>query len=353
MRNALDIVSNRAKTIMADVPAANAADAAAELAALKSGLQDFLVVVQNKDRQEVPVAQQRLLGLVGNVEEDMVGAFPFEVPAEYDALPQLRGRATVEMTLRLKAGKSGDPSNKTAVLTAVLDGYNAPVSAGAFADLVQRKFYDGMEIQRSDGFVVQSGDPGDGKVGFSAGGKLRTVPLEIKMAGDKAPLYEETVEEAGRFKDDVALPFNAYGTMALARGEFDDNSASSQFFMLLKESDLTPSGTNILDGRYAVFGYVVDGQVCGGVWGGEGFRQWGGRLRRWRVALRACTRVPAARLPAACRQEQLRDVKVGDTIESVRILKGAELLKTPKGPPPAPEPEPAAAEPAAEAPASS
>jgi len=33
-------------------------------------------------------------------------------------------------------------------LTIVLDGLNAPVSAGMFLDLVERGFYDGMEIQR-------------------------------------------------------------------------------------------------------------------------------------------------------------------------------------------------------------
>lgn len=30
------------------------------------------------------------------------------------------------------------------------------------------------------------------------------------------------------------LPFNAFGTMAIAREEFDSNSGSSQFFWLLK-----------------------------------------------------------------------------------------------------------------------
>ncbi len=45
------------------------------------------------------------------------------------------------------------------VLTIVLDGYNAPVSAGSFLDLVERGFYNGMDIQRADGFVVQTGDP--------------------------------------------------------------------------------------------------------------------------------------------------------------------------------------------------
>jgi hypothetical protein len=72
-------------------------------------------------------------------------------------------------------------------------------------------------------------------------------------------------------------------------------SASSQVFFLLKESELTPSGANLLDGRYAVFGYAVSGQDylglmkvggCGGGGGGGGggalstggnaISQWGG-----------------------------------------------------------------------------
>jgi cyclophilin family peptidyl-prolyl cis-trans isomerase len=52
------------------------------------------------------------------------------------------------------------------VMNIVLDGYNAPVSAGNFADLVLRKFYDGMEVQRADGFVVQTGDPEGPADGF-------------------------------------------------------------------------------------------------------------------------------------------------------------------------------------------
>ena len=80
------------------------------------------------------------------------------------------------------------------------------------------------------------------------------------------------------------MPFNAFGTMAMARREAEPNSASSQFFFLLKESELTPSGTNILDGRYAVFGYVVDGQ------------------------------------------ELLREMKAGDKILSIKIVDGAENL---------------------------
>ena len=87
---------------------------------------------------------------------------------------------------------------------------------------------------------------------------VRRIPLEIKAAKDKEPIYEDSFEDLGRPNDQPALPFNAFGTMAWARNEFDNNSASSQVFWLLKESELTPSGANLLDGRYAVFGYIVD-----------------------------------------------------------------------------------------------
>ena len=38
----------------------------------------------------------------------------------------------------------------------------------------------------------------------------------------------------GSFRESPVLPFNAYGTLAIAREEFDANSGSSQFFWLLK-----------------------------------------------------------------------------------------------------------------------
>jgi cyclophilin family peptidyl-prolyl cis-trans isomerase len=115
----------------------------------------------------------------------------------------------------------------------------------------------------------------------------RTIPLEIMASKDKSgvPVYEFTFEDVGRYRDEPVLPFNAFGTLAMARREAEPNSASSQFFFLLKESELTPSGTNILDGRYAVFGYVVEGQ------------------------------------------ELLREIKAGDVIKSVRIVDGSENLK--------------------------
>ena len=59
----------------------------------------------------------------------------------------------------------------------VLDGYNAPVSAGSFMDLVNKKFYDGMDIQRADGFVVQFGDPEGPAEGYEVNGAAASHPL--------------------------------------------------------------------------------------------------------------------------------------------------------------------------------
>jgi cyclophilin family peptidyl-prolyl cis-trans isomerase len=99
---------------------------------------------------------------------------------------------------------------------------------------------------------------GDGRPhAVTVAGSCR-IPLEIRVPNEKVPIYEVTLEDLGRPNEQPILPFNAFGTMAWARSEFDNNSASSQVFWLLKESELTPSGANLLDGRYAVFGYVVD-----------------------------------------------------------------------------------------------
>lgn len=69
--------------------------------------------------------------------------------------------------------------------------------------------------------------------------------------------------------------------------EFDNDSGSSQVFWLLKESELTPSSANILDGRYTVFGYVTENQ------------------------------------------DLLADLKVGDVIDSIRVIQGLDNLANP------------------------
>jgi peptidylprolyl isomerase len=145
----------------------------------------------------------------------------------------------------------------------VVDGYNAPVTAGNFVDLVDRGFYDGLPFIRSEeSYVLQTGDPEGKEVGFidPATGKYRNVPLEVLVRGEKEPIYGITLEDAGRYSDEPVLPFSAFGTVAMARAEAEPDSASSQFFFFLFEPELTPAGRNLLDGRYAVFGYMIEGK---------------------------------------------------------------------------------------------
>ncbi|RWV83630.1 hypothetical protein GW17_00054733 [Ensete ventricosum] len=204
---------------------------------LAVGMQELQQIVEQRDRDAVAPKQKELLQYVGGVEEDMVDGFPYEVPEEYSNMPLLKGRATVDMKVKVK----DNPIVEDCVFRIVLDGYNAPVTAGNFLDLVERHFYDGMEIQRADGFVVQTGDPEGPAEGFidPSTEKVRTIPLEIMVIGDKTPIYGETLEpnlhylnpifqELGRYKAQTRLPFNAFGTMAMAR-----DVSHSQILLLL------------------------------------------------------------------------------------------------------------------------
>lgn len=285
IRSATATLDREANSITAAFAPEHAADGKAALEKLKTGLVEFKALVDGEDKQEVPIKQQEVLGYVGLVEEAMVKGFPFQVPSAYANLPQLKGRATVEM--KINFAETRENGSRGGVMTIVADGYNAPVSAGDFVDLVSKGFYNGMEIQRSDGFVVQTGKPDGDSQGYEVGGAVRRIPFEVMVEGDKVPVYEETLEDNGRFNEQPRLPFNAFGTMALAREEFDANSGSSQFFWLLKESELTPTGSNLLDGRYAVFGYVTDNS------------------------------------------DLLKNMQVGDKIEYAKVIDGAENLVAP------------------------
>ncbi|MCS6936846.1 MAG: peptidylprolyl isomerase [Candidatus Bipolaricaulota bacterium] len=102
----------------------------------------------------------------------------------------------------------------------------APITAQNFIDLVKRDFYKEMIFHRVvANFVIQTGDP----TGTGRGGSDKTIPLEIHPE----------------------LRHDSAGVVGMARGP-DPNSASSQFYITLR-------ATPHLDGRYAVFGKVIEG----------------------------------------------------------------------------------------------
>ncbi|KAJ1482222.1 cyclophilin type peptidyl-prolyl cis-trans isomerase/CLD-domain-containing protein [Baffinella frigidus] len=206
-----------------------------------------------------------------------------------DPLAKFDVDGTVYDKVVLKVVKKADPLAKfdvdgtvydKVVLKMVLDGYTAPITSGRFLNLVEKGFYNNMMVQRSDGFVIQTGDPNFEQEDLPHGlvddkGAVTTIPLEVFAEEDVMPTYGVTLEDDGRPLSQPKLPFSVYGTLAMARSEDNANDGSSQlamarsednandgssqFFFLLFDPELTTAGRNLMDGRFATFGYVVDG----------------------------------------------------------------------------------------------
>lgn len=196
-------------------------------------------------------------------------ASPNSLEAALAKYVQLKGTATV--ALKLKSG----------TVKIELDGTNAPLTAGNFADLVKRGLYNGLTFHRvvkdPTPFVAQGGDPlGNGTGNFvdPVTSQTRYIPLEILPDGEKQPVYGEILPPTQKPK----LRHNK-GAIAMARSQ-SPNSASCQFYIALDD-------IYFLDGSYAVFGYVTDGM------------------------------------------ELVEKIQVGDRIESITITQGEENIKQP------------------------
>ena len=106
----------------------------------------------------------------------------------------------------------------------------APQTVKNFVSLVSEGFYDGLIFHRViPGFMIQGGDPN----GTGMGGSKQNIPGEFSANG---------------FKNDLK---HDRGVISMARTS-DPNSASSQFFIVVKAS-------SHLDGQYAAFGKVTEG----------------------------------------------------------------------------------------------
>lgn len=249
VRRCQSLLSGRRSDILKEF-GSDSEQAGALLEQLEGQLQSLASSVEEQDRETFLARRRQALGSIGAAEALLVGPFPFEIPAAFDALPRLLGRATVEI------------ETTKGPLVAVVDGYNAPLTAGAFVDLVQKGFYDGLPFTRAEDFyVLQTGDPTGPADGYVDPGtkQQRRVPLEIKIPGEPAPFYNQTFEDLGRYKATPELPFATLGTLGWAHSDERLDDGSSQFFFFLYEAELTPAGLNLVDGRYAAFGYVVDG----------------------------------------------------------------------------------------------
>ncbi|MEM9155026.1 MAG: peptidylprolyl isomerase [Cyanobacteria bacterium P01_F01_bin.33] len=200
------------------------------------------------------------------------------VPPEYADRPQLSGTAILTMTVVTEATGEG-------TVTLELNGDLAPLTAGNFVDLVQKGFYDGLTFHRVVNdpvpFVVQGGDPlGNGTGGYTDSVSLRKreIPLEITVDGEDKPRYNTLLDQA-QITQPPALPHRR-AALAMARSQAP-NSASSQFYITLSDQP-------VLDGRYAVFGYITEGM------------------------------------------DVVDAIQVGDTIGAIKVIEGADNLFVPE-----------------------
>ncbi len=101
----------------------------------------------------------------------------------------------------------------------------APKHVARIKELVRQKFYDGLTFHRViDGFMAQTGDPD----GNGTGGSGQNIPAEFTK-------FERFYR----------------GTVGMARAQ-NPNSADSQFFITYAPSEW-------LDGKYTIWGEVIDG----------------------------------------------------------------------------------------------
>jgi len=211
-------------------------------------LQDFS---KSKDKYSFIATRRDALDKIGGLEEYFLpNEFPYSIPQEFDNLPRLLGRAKVN----IKTSK-GD-------MQAIVDGFNAPLTAGAFVDLSSKKFYKDLPINRAEEFfVLQTGDPIGEDIGYidPETNVERHVPLEIRIPNEKDTFYNQTFEDLGLYTETPTLPFATLGTLGWSHSNTAVDDGSSQFFFFLYEAELNPAGRNLIDGRNAAFGYVVDG----------------------------------------------------------------------------------------------
>lgn len=111
-----------------------------------------------------------------------------------------------------------------------LDADIAPITVTNFIYLINKNFYDGLTFHRiMENFMIQGGDP----LGNGTGGSQTNIKGEFSSNG-----VENSIS-------------HVRGVISMARST-DPNSASSQFFIVHKDS-------TFLDGDYAAFGHVTEG----------------------------------------------------------------------------------------------
>ena len=108
----------------------------------------------------------------------------------------------------------------------MLDGYNAPLTAGNWAVLVKRGFYSGgiplLALPTDEAVIAVPSAPSP----LAA----KTVPLEIRPQDEFEPRYRVPLNPQDGDALPV-LPLSVYGAVAMSRGPEGNDSDGTQFFL--------------------------------------------------------------------------------------------------------------------------
>ncbi len=286
----LEILARNEPQMMAKVPPQIKPKAVQQMADLRKNIRILQDKIYAQDVTGSTLQYRRTLWYFDLFQLSMLDSYKTDVPAQYRNRPYLEG-GWVMVKFTTNQGN----------FEAIVDGFNAPVTAGNFLDLVNRGFYNGLKISRAERFfLVQTGAPGaDMNGGFKdpATGKIRNLPLEVrparkeldynfsrivqrrvdyaedrfgidplKLREEMAKLHDKYIKGSqnqtvyGQTTDRFpAIPYGPPGTFSMARLEKDPNSGSSQFFISFSDPELTPTGNNLFDGKYANFAYITQG----------------------------------------------------------------------------------------------
>jgi cyclophilin family peptidyl-prolyl cis-trans isomerase len=153
--------------------------------------------------------------------------------AALSAQPAGKGKAAVSSSQRDYANTLATLQTEQGDITIKFLYDKAPNHVKNFVDLAAKGFYDGTAFHRViPGFMIQGGDPNTKKPAsdsnrYGVGGSGTNVKAEFNDISHKR------------------------GIISMARAS-DPNSASSQFFIVVKDS-------TFLDGQYSAFAEVVSG----------------------------------------------------------------------------------------------
>jgi peptidylprolyl isomerase len=286
----LEILARNEPNMMAKVPASLKPQAAKRMDDLRRNIRILQDKIYRQDVTDSTLQYHRVLWYFDLFQLAMLGDYKTDVPPQYRNRPYLDGGWTM---VKFTTNRGS--------FVALVDGFNAPLTGGNFLDLVNRGFYDGLKISRAERlFLVQTGAPGEepnGGFKDPATGKIRNVPLEVrparkesdynfsriiqrrvdytedrfgidplKLREEMAKIHNKYIKGGenpivyGQTTDKFpAIPYGPPGTFSMARLEKDPNSASSQFFISFSDPELTPTGNNLFDGKYANFAYITQG----------------------------------------------------------------------------------------------